>query len=175
MKSTLIPILNKHSKGNATVHLVWIPKRRKKVLVGSIAKRLRQIFYDLAKEKDWDIIALEVAPDHIHLFVEHQPDVAINQVIKAFKGRSSCYLRREFPELREIQKIKYPALPNIFWVKPRTAARCANRRNARAGYFITLKSLNKLPSLWTNSYFYSTAGQVSAEVIDKYIKDPHHG
>ena len=133
MKSTLIPRLNKHSKGNATVHLVWIPKRRKKVLVGSIAKRLRQIFYDLAKEKDWDIIALEVAPDHIHLFVEHQPDVAINQVIKAFKGRSSCYLRREFPEL------------------------------------------NKLPSLWTNSYFYSTAGQVSAEVIEKYIKDRHHG
>lgn len=133
MKSTLIPRLNKHSKGNATVHLVWIPKRRKKVLVGSIAKRLRQIFYSLAQEKDWDIIALEVAPDHIHLFVEHQPDVAINQVVKAFKGRSSCYLRREFPELK------------------------------------------KLPSLWTNSYFYSTAGQVSAEVIEKYINDPHHG
>ena len=115
------------------MHLVWIPKRRKKVLVGSVAKRLRQIFYSLAAYKDWDIIALEVAPDHIHLFVEHQPDVAINQVVKAFKGRSSCYLRREFPELK------------------------------------------KLPSLWTNSYFYSTAGQVSAEIIEKYINDPHHG
>ncbi|OBU76990.1 hypothetical protein A9P98_12285 [Cylindrospermopsis raciborskii CS-505] len=55
-------------QGNAVVHLVWI------------AKRLRQIIYELAKEKDWYILALKVAPDHVHLFVEHQPDVAINQV-----------------------------------------------------------------------------------------------
>jgi putative transposase len=133
MKTTLEYRIRNHSKGNAVVHLVWIPKRRKKVLSGEIAKRLRQIIHELAKEKDWDILALEVAPDHVHLFVEHQPDVAINQVVKAFKGRSSCLLRREFPELL------------------------------------------KLPSLWTNSYFYSTAGQVSADVIKRYIEDPHHG
>ncbi|MCC5615971.1 transposase, partial [Nostoc sp. CHAB 5836] len=52
---------------------------------------------------------------------------------KAFKGRSSYMLRKEFPQLL------------------------------------------KLPSLWTNSYFYSTAGQVSADVIKRYIEDPHHG
>jgi putative transposase len=132
MKTTLEYRIGNHSKGNAVVHLVWIPKRRKRVLTGEIAKRLRQIIYELAKEKDWDILALEVAPDHVHLFVEHQPDVAINQVVKAFKGRSSCFLRREFLELL------------------------------------------KLPSLWTNSYFYSTAGQVSADVIKRYIEDPHH-
>ncbi|PNK13252.1 IS200/IS605 family transposase [Cylindrospermopsis raciborskii] len=133
MKTTLEYRIGNHSKGNAVVHLVWIPKRRKKVLSGEIAKRLRQVIYELAKEKDWDILALEVAPDHVHLFVEHQLDVAINQVVKAFKGRSSCLLRRKFPELL------------------------------------------KLPSLWANSYFYSNAGQVSADVIKRYIEDPHHG
>jgi putative transposase len=132
MKTTLEYRQSNHSKGNAVVHLVWIPKRRKKVLTGEIAKRLRQIIYELAIEKDWDILALEVAPDHVHLFIEYQPDVAINQVVKAFKGRSSYLLRKEFPELL------------------------------------------RLPSLWTNSYFYSTAGQVSAEVIKRYIEDPHH-
>jgi putative transposase len=133
MKASLEYRTNKHSKGNAVVHLVWIPKRRKRVLTGEIATRLRQIIYELALQKDWDVMALEVAPDHIHLFIEHQPDIAINQVVKAFKGRSSYMLRKEFPELL------------------------------------------KLPSLWTNSYFYSTAGQVSAEVIKRYIEDPHHG
>ncbi|MFB2738854.1 transposase [Umezakia ovalisporum] len=34
--------------------------------------------------------------------------------------------------------------------------------------------LLKLPSLWTNSCFYSTAGQVSADVIKRYIEYPHH-
>ena len=122
-----------HSVGLAVVHLVWIPKRRKKVLVGDVKIRLNEIFQELAIEKEWLIRALEIAPDHIHLFVEIHPTDAINQVVKAFKGRSSTYLRREFPDLK------------------------------------------KLPSLWTNSYFFSTAGNVSADTIQRYINDPHHG
>jgi putative transposase len=122
-----------HSVGLSVVHLVWIPKRRKKVLIGDIKTRLVQIFQELAIEREWIIRALEVAPDHIHLFVEIHPTDAINQVVKAFKGRSAYLLRSEFPELK------------------------------------------KLPSLWTNSYFFSTAGNVSAETIQRYINDPHHG
>ena len=122
-----------HSVGLAVVHLVWIPKRRRKVLIGDVKTRLIQIFQELAIEKEWAIRALEVAPDHIHLFVEVHPTDAINQVVKAFKGRSSNYLRKEFEHLK------------------------------------------KMPSLWTNSYFFSTAGNVSADIIERYINDPHHG
>lgn len=122
-----------HSVGLAVVHLVWIPKRRRKVLIGDVKIRLIQIFQELAIEKEWAIRALEVAPDHIHLFVEVHPTDAINQVVKAFKGRSSNYLRKEFEHLK------------------------------------------KMPSLWTNSYFFSTAGNVSADTIERYINDPHHG
>jgi len=121
-----------HSVGLACVHLVWIPKRKKPVLIGGVATRCREIFYELAIEKEWEIKALEIAPEHIHLFVCHQPNYAISQVVQAFKGRSSCYLRREFPHLL------------------------------------------KLPSLWTRSYFHTTAGSVSSKVIMEYINDPHH-
>jgi len=34
--------------------------------------------------------------------------------------------------------------------------------------------LKKLPSLWSKSYFFSTAGNVSAARIQKYIEDPHY-
>jgi putative transposase len=122
-----------HAVGLAVVHLIWIPKRRKKVLVGEVRDRIFQIFAELATEKDWNIRALEVAPDHIHLFVEVHPTDAIYQVVKAFKGRSANYLRKEFEHLR------------------------------------------RLPSMWTNSYFFSTAGNVSADAIERYINDPHHG
>lgn len=64
---------NNHVKFLVNYHFVWIPKRRKKVLIGDIAIRLRQIFSQLAIEKGWDILALEVAPDHIHLFVSAKP------------------------------------------------------------------------------------------------------
>lgn len=42
-----------HTVSLVNYHLVWIPKRRKKVLVGDVEKRLRQIIWELCQEKDW--------------------------------------------------------------------------------------------------------------------------
>ncbi len=109
-------------------HLVWCPKRRKKVLVGSVKDRLIEILGQIAVEKKVKILALEVMPDHLHLFVSCYPQIVLHKLVKAFKGRSSNLLRKEFP------------------------------------------SLLRLPSLWTNSYFVSTAGNVSSETIRKYIE-----
>ena len=61
----------------------------------------RQIFAELAVEKGWDILALEVAPDHIHLFMSVKLTDTPHLVIKAFKGRSSFYLRKEFPRFKK--------------------------------------------------------------------------
>jgi len=109
-------------------HLIWCPKRRKKVLTGNIKTRLEAIVYEIAKEKGIDVLVFEVMPDHVHLFISAYPDITVHQIIKAFKGRSSNLLRKEFPELL------------------------------------------KLPTLWTHSYFVSTAGNVSSETITKYIE-----
>ncbi len=122
----------KHSRNQVFLinyHLVWCPKRRKKVLVNKIAKRLKEIFNQVAIEKDIDILTLEVMPEHLHLLVSCQPQMTIHKLVKAFKGRSSNILRKEFPELL------------------------------------------KLPSLWTNSYFVSTAGNISNKTIQKYIEN----
>jgi putative transposase len=122
----------KHSRNKVFLinyHLIWCPKRRKKVLVGDIKIRLEQIMNEVAKEKNIEILALEIMPDHLHLFVSSHPNILIHNLIKAFKGRSSNLLRKEYPELL------------------------------------------KLPSLWTHSYFVSTAGNVSSDTIKKYIQE----
>jgi putative transposase len=93
---------SKHSVGMANVHLVWIPKRRKPVLVGEVRLRLSQILTDVAVEKGWIIRAMEIAPDHVHLLVEYDPKTPINSIVKAFKGRSSRSLRKEFPHLLKL-------------------------------------------------------------------------
>jgi putative transposase len=96
-----------HCLGLATVHLVWIPCRRRRVFANNEALKLRciEIFQLVANEKKWIIKALEVAPDHIHLLVEYDPHHSIAQVVKAFKGRSSRYLRSEFPELMKLPSL----------------------------------------------------------------------
>lgn len=121
-----------HTVSMINFHLVWIPKRRKRVLIGDVEKRLREIIWDTCKEKDWQIIALEIMPDHVHLFVNVSPDIAARQVAAQIKGRSSRYLRKEFPHLL------------------------------------------KIPSLWTHSYFVSTAGNVSNETIRRYIEEQRY-
>jgi putative transposase len=96
---------NNHSVGLATVHLVWIPKRRRKVLTGEIKNRLSVILDSVAADNNWLIKAKEIAPNHVHLLVEYDEQTPIFQVVRAFKGRSSTLLRREFPEL-----LKLPSL-----------------------------------------------------------------
>lgn len=99
------------SVGLAHVHLVWIPKRRKKVLVKGIKTRLAAILGEVATENDGLIKGLEIAPDHVHVLLEHGSDVAIHKIVKALKGRSSRLLRQEFPVHVRLRKLlKLPSL-----------------------------------------------------------------
>lgn len=96
---------SRHAVHSIKYHFVWIPKRRKPVLVGDVASRLREIFASVADDNGWTIIKLAVQPDHIQLFVEATVREAPYQVVHAFKGRSSRLLRDEFPHL-----LKLPSL-----------------------------------------------------------------
>jgi putative transposase len=49
---------------------------------------------------------MEIAPDHYKLLVEYDPKTPINSVVKAFKGRSSRLLRKEFPHLLKLSTMQ---------------------------------------------------------------------
>jgi putative transposase len=94
-----------HSVGLATIHLIWIPKRRKSVLKGDIKQRLSAILDFVAADKGWLIKSKEIAADHVHLLVEYDEKTSISDVMRAFKGRSSRLLREEFPELKKLPSL----------------------------------------------------------------------
>ena len=81
-------------------HLVWCPKYRRPVLEGAIEKRLREVLEDVRAEHEWTIHALEVMPDHVHLFIESEPIYSVAEIVNRLKGASSRILRSEFPALR---------------------------------------------------------------------------
>ena len=85
---------------NIKYHLVWCPKYRRKVLVGNIAERLKNIMYEKADVMGIQIEAVEIMPDHVHVFITGQPTVAIQHIVNQLKGRSSRILRAEFAQLR---------------------------------------------------------------------------
>ena len=89
----------RHSRYLLNLHIVWIPKYRKAIL-GPYRDKLTDILYSIAKDKGWEILAVEVMPDHIHLFVSVPPTVAPSEVVKCFKGQSARKLLVACPELQ---------------------------------------------------------------------------
>jgi putative transposase len=108
-------------------HLIWVPRRRKAVLIGAVAQDCKALIERKCAEQGWTILELAIDPDHIHLFVRAWPTVSAAEIIQKCKGLTSHELRKRHPQLL------------------------------------------KLPSLWTRSYFASTAGNVSSETIQRYI------
>ena len=106
--TVVLPTAYKHKNTSVSLlryHFVFVPKRRRKILLGPLAERLEVLLRAKAAELGWEIIALEVMPDHVHLYLSVDPDVAPNQVAHRLKGYTSHVLRREFPHL-----IRLPAL-----------------------------------------------------------------
>jgi putative transposase len=119
----------RHAAYNINYHFVWIPKYRRPVLVGQIAKRLVELLHQKAAELGGEIFDLTVQPDHVHMFCSFPPTIAPYQIMYRIRKFTAHELRKAFPELK-----------------------------------------SRLPNLWTRSYYVGTAGQVSAETIQRYIK-----
>lgn len=93
--------LNSHSKNDLKVHLIWIPKYRKRVLVGQVAERTRDILRQICMEHEVHIISGKVSADHIHMFISYRPQMALTKLIQYLKGTSSRILLQEFGHLRK--------------------------------------------------------------------------
>ena len=70
------------------------------MLTGAVATRLKQVLGDKAAGLGIDLEAIEVMPDHVHLFVTGQPTEAIQYIVNQLKGASSRIMRSEFAVLR---------------------------------------------------------------------------
>ena len=92
---------SRHSRYLILYHMVWIPKYRRTVLEGPIADRLKEIIQETAKERGWEIIAMEVMSDHVHHFASVPPTIRPADVVKVFKGVSARKLLLEFPHLQK--------------------------------------------------------------------------
>lgn len=81
-------------------HVVWCPKYRRKVLINGVDVRLKEILQEVCTEFNSELIEMEVMSDHVHLLVEVDPRFGIAKLVRYLKGRSSRFLRLEFPWLK---------------------------------------------------------------------------
>jgi len=93
--------LGAHTKTDLKVHLVWVPKYRKRVLTGQVAIRVRDLLRQIALEHEIEIITGKVASDHIHMFVSYRPTQNVSKIVQWLKGISSRMMLSEFPHLKK--------------------------------------------------------------------------
>ena len=86
---------------NINYHMVWSVKYRKKVLTAEREAFLKEIINNVAKDKGFEVKALEVGEmDHVHVFVSAPPRLSITNIVKYLKGISGRKLFECFPQLR---------------------------------------------------------------------------
>ena len=96
--------MTEYSKGSHTVfhhryHLVWITKYRYRVLQGELRMRVRTVIAQAAEDMGIRIVNGVLSADHVHIFAEIPPHIAVSEFVKVAKGRSSRKIQQEFPEI----------------------------------------------------------------------------
>jgi hypothetical protein len=62
-----------HSKWDCKYHVVFVPKRRRKTILGQTRRELGAIFHALARQKECQIIEGHLVPDHVHMCIAIPP------------------------------------------------------------------------------------------------------
>ena len=90
-----------HAVYDTRYHLVWAPKYRKWILRGELREFVETIFEEIATANDFEIEAMEIAKEHVHIFLGFPPRYSISQVVQRFKGRSARRIFQIYPEVKK--------------------------------------------------------------------------
>lgn len=81
-------------------HIVIIPKYRKSILIPPISTFFEEQLLTICNNYEWIIHALEIRPDHVHLFLAVNPSDSPSQIIGRLKSLTARALFDRFPLLR---------------------------------------------------------------------------
>ncbi len=90
-----------HAVYDTNYHIVWAPKYRKWILKDAIRDRVRELFREIADHHGFEIEEMEVAVDHVHIFLSFPPRYSIARVVGMFKSISASEIFEEFPKVKK--------------------------------------------------------------------------
>lgn len=89
-----------HTRWDCKYHVVFIPKRRKKLIFGKLRKHLGKVLHDLANQKESAIVEGHLMPDHVHICISIPPKHSVSHVIGFIKGKSAIAIARQLGRSR---------------------------------------------------------------------------
>jgi len=91
-----------HSVYDASYHLVWCPKYRKRIFEREeVKKRAEQLIRGISEDYGFEVIEVEVMEEHVHILISFPPSRSIGEVVRIIKSKSASGLFREFPGIKK--------------------------------------------------------------------------
>ncbi len=91
----------KHVTYKIAYHFIWCPTYRKGILVGKVARFVEAELRRLCDANQWEIGALHVQEDHIHIFLSALPSVAPSLIANTLKGITARQVFKQYPEVKK--------------------------------------------------------------------------
>jgi len=85
-----------HTRWDCKYHVVFIPKRRRKLIYGKLRKGLGAMFHELAGRKGCKIEEGHLMIDHVHMCISIPPKYSVSNVVGYIKGKSAIWIARNF-------------------------------------------------------------------------------
>lgn len=102
-----------HNKHLLQVHLIFVCKYRKKLLVGELEEDMKQVLFEIASDSNLIIKTQETDKDHIHILLSYPPIISITEIVKKLKQQSTYKIwQKHYYFLKKQFWSK-----NIFWSK----------------------------------------------------------
>ncbi|MGD0918210.1 MAG: IS200/IS605 family transposase [Thermodesulfobacteriota bacterium] len=90
-----------HAVYDLKYHMVWVPKYRKMILKGDLAKRITEVFTEIAERYEFEVDTMEVKDDHVHLFLSAPPRYSPAGIVQIIKSISAKMVFKQFPDVKK--------------------------------------------------------------------------
>ena len=84
-----------HVKWECKYHVVIVPKYRRKALFGHVRKRLGNIFRQLCRQKEIELVEGHALLDQVHMVLSIPPKLSVAMAVGYLKGKSAIQIHRE--------------------------------------------------------------------------------
>jgi putative transposase len=89
-----------HAIYDTSYHLVWAPKYRKWILKEKVRDATKELFQEILGARDCEILEIEIATDHVHIFASIPPKYSVGEIVRVLKSVSAKEIFRRYPEVK---------------------------------------------------------------------------
>jgi putative transposase len=90
-----------HTVWECKYHIVWVPKKRRKIIFGKLRQELRIILKRLCQYKGVEVVEGTMCIDHIHVCLAIPPKYSVSTIVGYLKGKSAMILFEKYSRLKK--------------------------------------------------------------------------